>query len=136
MVKRVDMDSGRASLVLCRSNVPSSDGLYLRTLLSETFGAFMKDISDPEKKIPAEAGNGTPLYGHVQFGNTCSATVVAVKEYGIVLKGGRASKKKREGDLMYGQLMVCPLVHAPEGLEGGLEVKVCGSDFDVTKVSN
>lgn len=120
------MDTGRVVVTLSRATVPASPALHLRSLLSETFAA--KAASDVKaESVAGSGGVATPsLRRRLEFGATCNATVVAVKEYGVVLKASASagSEKKNKGGGAEGQLMVCPVEHAPEGVEEGLEVKV------------
>lgn len=129
----MDTETGRVAVTLSRATVPASPALYLRSLLSETF-AVKGTARSPYN--PEEAGDGereeaaVPSWSRLEFGTTTNATVVAVKEYGIVLKAsaGGLGKKARSAQGA-GQLMVCPLEHAPDGVKEGLEVKVRAGYF-------
>lgn len=112
VVQRVDADTGRVVVTLDRSRVSASPAVFLRSLLSETFAT-----SRPESAV----GSAMPAWGRLEFGATTNAVVVALKEYGVVLK---ALAGKKGGEDQGGQLMVCPLEHAQEGVEEGNEVKV------------
>lgn len=124
VVQRVDEDTERVVVTLNRTMVPPSSALYLRSLLSETFAA---------NAFAAQAGtkaNAAPVrpWGRLEFGATTNAVVVALKEYGVVLKPvastGKGKKGAAAGADKGGQLMVCPLEHAMDGVEEGNEVKV------------
>ncbi len=127
VVQRVDEDTGRVVVTLNRKAVPPSPALYLRSLLSETFAAAAAAATATASPSPAEA----PVrpWGHLEFGATTNAVVVALKEYGVVLKAaapiGKAKRAAGVGDGDGGQLMVCPPQHAMDGVEEGNEVKVC-----------
>lgn len=111
-MQRVDSETNRVVVTLNRKAVPASPGLYLRSLLWETVAS-----AHPEGR-----GSTPPAWGRFEFGATCNAVVVAKKEYGVVLKAAVSGK---QGDqLEGGQLMVCPLEHAMDGVEEGNEVKV------------
>lgn len=112
VVQRVDADTGRVVVTLDRSRVSASPAVFLRSLLSETFATSRHESA---------GGSAMPAWGRLEFGATTNAVVVALKEYGVVLKA--LAGKKGGGD-EGGQLMVCPLEHAQEGVEEGNEVKV------------
>lgn len=133
VVQRVDEDTDRVVVTLNRTTVPPSSALYLRSLLSETFAAnananAASTSSSPSTKADSDAVPVRP-WGRLEFGATTNAVVVALKEYGVVLKAvasagkGKKVKDKTGGD-KGGQLMVCPLEHAMDGVEEGNEVKV------------
>lgn len=125
-MQRVDEDTERVVVTLNRTTVPPSSALYLRSLLSETFAANAAATSSVNKEADAE---GVPIrpWGRLEFGTTTNAVVVALKEYGVVLKAvaptGKGKKDKAGAD-NGGQLMVCPPEHAMDGVEEGNEVKV------------
>lgn len=109
----MDEDTGRVVVTLNRTTVSASPGLYLRSFLSEAFASS----HSPRSKEAGGKGDASP-WGRLEFGATYNAVVVALKEYGVVLKA--AASKKEKG----GQLMVCPPEHAMDGVEEGDEVKV------------
>lgn len=129
-MQRVDEDTERVVVTLNRNTVPPSSALYLRSLLSETFAAKAAatptDSPSPGEDTGAEAVQVRP-WGRLEFGATTNAVVVALKEYGVVLKAvastGKSKNKKAAAD-KGGQLMVCPPEHAMDGVEEGNEVKV------------
>lgn len=124
-MKKIDVETGRVAVTLSRASIPASPALYLRSLLSEMFAA--KAASDPGTDSAAGSAGEvtTSTRRRFEFGVTCNATVVAVKEYGVVLKasprGGSEGSKNGDGE---GQLMLCSAEYAPEGVKEGLEVKV------------
>lgn len=134
VVQRVDEDTGRVVVTLNRNAVPSSPALYLRSLLSETFAAAAAAATPSPSPSASPADVEAPVrpWGHLEFGATTNAVVVALKEYGVVLKAaaptGKAKRAAGVGD--GGQLMVCPLQHAMDGVEEGNEVKVCVREED------
>lgn len=117
VVQRVDVDTGRVVVTLNRTTVSASPGLYLRSFLSEAFAS-----SNSQEGEGDEGGDASP-WGRLEFGATYNAVVVALKEYGVVLKA--AASKKEKG----GQLMVCSPEHAMEGVEEGNEVKVRNKNY-------
>lgn len=121
VVQRVDEDTGRVVVSLSRNAVPASPGLYLRSLLSETFAYTA--ASEASGQGDADAVQVRP-WGNLVFGATVNGVVVALKDYGVVLKAVAVSGKKGRSDDKGGQLMVCPLEQAMEGVEEGNEVKV------------
>lgn len=128
VVHRVDEETGRVVVSLNRSIVPPSPALYLRSLLSETFASAAASTAkaSDQRNGDADAAADAEVrpWGSLEFGGTVNGVVVALKEYGVVLKAVPVTGKKgRRGD-KGGQLMVCPLEHAMEGLEEGNEVKV------------
>lgn len=132
VVQRVDEDTGRVVVTLNRTTVPPSPALYLRSLLSETFAAkaaaTLAETSSP-------SGEAVRAWGRLEFGATTNAVVVALKEYGVVLKAvASTAKSKKAGADKGGQLMVCPLEHAMDGVEEGNEVKVSHPRSDRTGV--
>ncbi|CAN0287276.1 unnamed protein product, partial [Ectocarpus sp. 8 AP-2014] len=136
VVQRVDEDKGRVVVTLSRTTVPTSPALYLRSLLSETFasaaGAADAPSGNPTGNEGAEAcAEVARPWGRLEFGSTTNAVVVALKEYGVVLKA-KASSGKRDKD-KGGQLMVCPLEHSMHGVEEGNEVKVRVIGMDLEK---
>lgn len=121
VVQRVDEDTGRVVVTLNRTTVPPSSALYLRSLLSETFASAAAADSN---SVQGDAGAAEARpWSSLEFGATANAVVVALKEYGVVLKAVAPTGKRGHGD-NGGQLMVCPLEHAMEGVEEGNEVKV------------
>lgn len=127
-MQRVDEDTERVVVTLNRTTVPPSSALYLRSLLSETF-ADNAAATSPGSSSPAEQAVpvGPRPWGRLEFGATTNAVVVALKEYGVVLKAVASTgkgKKQTAGADEGGQLMVCPLEHAMDGVEEGDEVKV------------
>lgn len=126
VVQRVDEDTERVVVTLNRTTVPPSPALYLRSLLSETFAATAA-ATLAEGSSPDEGAVPVRPWGRLEFGGTTNAVVVALKEYGVVLKAvasAAKSKKDKAGADKGGQLMVCPLEHAMDGVEEGNEVKV------------
>ena len=115
VVQRVDVDTGRVVVTLSQTTVSASPGLYLRSFLSEAFAS--SNSQGPRSGEGDGEGDASP-WGRLEFGATSNAVVVALKEYGLVLKA--AATKKDKG----GQLMVCKPEHAMEGVEEGNEVKV------------
>lgn len=126
-MQRVEENTGKVVVTLNRATVAPSLGLYLRSLLSETFARQdqSKATTSLEAKSKDQEVKSGPSWGRLEFGTTTNAVVVGLKEYGVVLKSV-ASSVKRRGGSKGGQLMVCPLEHAMEGLEEGNEVKVRG----------
>lgn len=124
IVQRVDEETQRVVVTLNRATVPPSSALYLRSLLSEIFASAAAGEQTSTSEKGGEGGAGTVL-GRLEFGATTNATVVALKEYGVVLKAiATTGKSKKAGADKGGQLMVCPVEHAMEGVEEGNEVKV------------
>lgn len=111
----MDVDTGRVVVTFNRNTVSASPGLYLRSFLSE---AFASSNSQGSKEGEAGGEGDASPWGRLEFGATYNAVVVALKEYGVVLKA--AASKKEKG----GQLMVCKPEHAMDGVEEGNEVKV------------
>ncbi|CAM9211625.1 unnamed protein product, partial [Ectocarpus sp. 12 AP-2014] len=142
VVQRVDEDTGRVVVTLDRTTVPTSPALYLRSLLSETFasaaaaGAGAGAASTATGNASGDEGADAAAevarpWGRLEFGSTTNAVVVALKEYGVVLKA-KASSGKRYKD-KGGELMVCPLEHSMDGVEEGNEVKVRVIGMDLEK---
>lgn len=120
-MRRIDEDTGRVVVTLSRAAVPPTRGNYLRSLLSETFAAATINTTPPAESDGGDDSAVTePPWGRVEFGATVNAVVVAVKEYGVVLK----AVASRGGGGKEGQLMVCALEHAMDGVQEGNEVKV------------
>lgn len=116
-------------VTLSRTTVPTSPALYLRSLLSETFasaaaaaGAATATGNPSGDEVAEASAQAARPWGRLEFGSTTNAVVVALKEYGVVLKA-KMSIGKRDKD-KGGQLMVCPLEQAMDGVEEGNEVKV------------
>lgn len=131
VVQRVDEDTERVVVTLNRTTVPPSSALFLRSLLSETFAAAATpaDSSSPDDEGGTAAAAVVPArpWGRLEFGATTNAVVVAMKEYGVVLKAVASTSKSKKGKAGVdeaGQLMVCPPQHAMDGVEEGHEVKV------------
>lgn len=118
VVQRVDEDTERVVVTLNRTAVPPSPALYLRSLLAETFAAKAAATAPENPSAEAEGAQVRP-WGRLEFGATTNAEVVALKEYGVVLKAVASTAKSKGG-----QLMVCPPQHAMDGVEEGNVVKV------------
>lgn len=113
-------------VTLNRTTVPPSSALYLRSLLSETFASAASAVAASSSEKEGGGAEAQP-WGRLEFGATTNAVVVAIKEYGVVLKAiapTAKSKSKKSAADKGGQLMVCLLEHAMEGVEEGDEVKV------------
>eukprot|EP00903_Cladosiphon_okamuranus_P010099 g9564.t2 len=139
VVQRVDEDTERVVVTLNRTTVPPSSALYLRSLLSETFAANAAAAPpDTDTSNPGQGAGAVPVrpWGRLEFGATTNAVVVALKEYGVVLNAVASTgkgKKEKAGADTGGQLMVCPLEHAMDGVEEGNEVKVRILGMDLEK---
>ncbi|CAM9504306.1 unnamed protein product, partial [Ectocarpus fasciculatus] len=138
VVQRVDEDTGRVVATLSRTTVPASPALYLRSLLSETFAsaaaAAATTSGNPSGNEGAEAAaRAARPWGRLEFGSTTNAVVVALKEYGVVLKAKPSTGKRKKDNDEGGQLMVCPLEHSMDGVEEGNEVKVRVIGMDLEK---
>lgn len=132
-MKRADPDSGRVAVIFSRENVPPSLGTYARSLLLEEIAAGVvgkarKVADDGHDDVQDDAQDHH--WSRFKFGTTTNAVVVAIKEYGVVLRAAEKSNEKGvkpadAGSEFRGQLMVCPREHVPEeGVEEGLSVKV------------
>lgn len=123
---RVDTDTERVAVTLDRTKVPASPSLFLRSLLWEMFASTasrQEQQQQQQQGLQQDKYKPLPAWERVEFGATTNAMVVGLKEYGVVVKAV-ASSGKKGGGCSEGQLMVCPLEQAMEGVKEGDEVKV------------